>query len=114
MMRNITVGIDIGTHQVKVVVAEFVKENNKQNGRILGTGIAESKGLRHGYIVNNEDVVDSIKTAVRLAEKTSGMKIRKAFVSIGGIGLSTMTGSASVVISRADLQITDLDIKKLN
>lgn len=114
MMRNITVGIDIGTHQVKVVVAEFVKENNKQTGHILGTGVAESKGLRHGYIVNNEDVIDSIKTAVRLAEKTSGIKIRKAFVSIGGIGLATMTGSASVVIGRADLQITDLDIKKLN
>jgi cell division protein FtsA len=114
MMRNITVGIDIGTHQVKVVVAEFVKENNKQTGHILGTGLSETKGLRHGYIVNNDDVVDSIKTAVRIAEKTSGIKIRKAFVSIGGIGLSTMTGSASVVISRADLQITELDIKKLN
>ena len=114
MMRNITVGIDIGTYQIKVVVAEFLKENNKQVGRILGTGLVESKGLRHGYIVNNEDVVDSIKAAVRSAEKTSGIKIRRAFVSIGGIGLSTMTGSASVVISRADLQITDLDIKKLN
>lgn len=114
MMRNITVGIDIGTYQIKVVVAEFLKKNNKQVGRILGTGLVESKGLRHGYIVNNEDVVDSIKTAVRSAEKTSGIKIRRAFVSIGGIGLSTMTGSASVVISRADLQITDLDIKKLN
>lgn len=114
MMRNITTGIDIGTHQIKVVVAEFVKENNKQIGHILGTGITESKGLRHGYIVNNEDVVDSIKNAIRLAEKTSGIKIRKAFVSIGGIGLTTITGTSSVIISRADLQITDLDIKKLN
>ena len=114
MMRNITVGIDIGTHQIKVVVTEFVKEGNKQVGTIVGMGLSESRGLRHGYVINNDDVVESIKTAVKLAEKTSGVKIRKAFIAVGGIGLSTVTGTASIVISRADLQITELDIKKLS
>lgn len=113
MMRNTTVGIDIGTYQIKVVVAELVKENNKTIARIIGTGLSESKGLRHGYIVNNDDAIDSIKTAVAMAEKTSGIKIRKAFVSIGGIGLSATVGTANVIISRADLQITELDIKKV-
>ena len=56
MMRNITVGIDIGTYQVKVVVAELVKESNKNTTKILGTGMTESKGLRHGYIINSADV----------------------------------------------------------
>jgi cell division protein FtsA len=114
MMRNTTTGIDIGTHQIKVVVTEFVKENNKQVPHIIGTGLAESKGLRHGYVINSEDVVESIKTAVKSAEKSSGIKIRRAFISVGGIGLSTVTSTASVIISRADLQITELDIKKLN
>jgi cell division protein FtsA len=113
MIRNITVGIDVGTYQTKVVVVEFVEENNKQVARIIGTGLTESKGLRHGYIVNNEDAVESIKTAVKLAEKSSGIKIRRAFVSVGGIGLSAITGTASIIIGRADLQITELDIKKL-
>ena len=113
MMRNTTVGIDIGTHQVKVVVAELVKEGSKQTAHIIGTGLAESRGLRHGYIINNEDVVESIKTAVKSAEKTSGIKIHKAFVAVGGIGLSAITGTASIIISRADSQITELDIEKL-
>ncbi|MFA5888976.1 MAG: cell division protein FtsA [Candidatus Paceibacterota bacterium] len=113
MMRNTTVGIDIGTHQVKVVVAELVKEGGKQIAHIVGTGLAESKGLRHGYIINNEDVVESIKTAVKSAEKTSGIKIHKAFIAVSGIGLSAMTGTASIIISRADSQITELDIEKL-
>ncbi len=112
-MRNTTVGIDIGTHQVKVVVAELVKEGSKQTAHIIGTGLAESRGLRHGYIINNEDVVESIKTAVKSAEKTSGIKIHKAFVAVGGIGLSAITGTASIIISRADSQITELDIEKL-
>ncbi len=114
MMRNITVGIDIGTYQVKVVVAELVKENNKNTTKILGTGMTESKGLRHGYIINSADVTQSIQAAVRQAEKTSGVKITKAYVAVGGIGLSGITSSSSTMIGRADLQITDLDIDKLN
>lgn len=113
-MRNTTVGIDIGTHQIKVVVTELVRENEKLITKVIGTGLSESKGLRHGYIVNSDDVVESLSIAIKQAEKTSGIKVRKAFVAIGGIGLTAITGTASVVISRADLQITELDIKKLN
>jgi len=112
--RNITVGIDIGTYQVKVVVAETVKEKNGNITRIIGTGLTESKGLRHGYIINNKDVTECVRTAVGLAEKTSGIKIHKAFVAVGGIGLSGVTSTASTVISRADLEITDLDITKVS
>ncbi len=114
MARHVTAGIDIGTSQIKVVVAELVKEGGKNISRIIGTGLSESRGLRHGYIVNGEDVTGSIQTAVRQAEKTSGVKINKAFISVGGIGLSSLTSSASVIISRADLQITELDIEKVS
>ncbi len=113
MLRNITVGIDIGTSQIKVVVAELVKENNKQTAHVLGTGLSETRGLRHGYIINTDDAVESIKSAVKLAEKSSGIKVHKAFISVGGIGLSAVTGTASTIISRADSQITELDIEKL-
>jgi cell division ATPase FtsA len=47
-MRNITVGIDVGTYQVKVVVAELAQEGERKIPKIIGTGFAESKGLRHG------------------------------------------------------------------
>ncbi|MFZ2522485.1 MAG: cell division protein FtsA [Minisyncoccia bacterium] len=114
MMRNITAGIDIGTYQVKVVISEQVKENGKNITKILGTGFTESKGLRHGYIINSDDVTDSIKTAVKMAEKTSGMKIHRAYVAVGGIGLSGITGTASTVVGRADLSVTELDTEKLN
>lgn len=113
MSRNITVGIDVGTYQVKVVVAELVKDNSKSVTRVIGTGFTESKGLRHGYIINSSDVTESIETAVKMAEKISGVKIHKAFIAMGGIGLSGITGTASTVIGRADLQITELDIEKL-
>ena len=99
-MRNITVGIDIGSYQVKIVVAELVQEGEKKIPRILGTGFSESRGLRHGYIINSSEVTDSVRAALALAEKSSGIKIRKAYLSIGGIGLQTITNTSSVMISR--------------
>ena len=115
MLRNITVGIDIGTSPVKVVVAELTRNSSgegKQVPKILGTGLAESKGMRHGYILNGSDVTNSINMAVRMAEKNSGVKISKAYVSVGGIGLSSITAVGNTIVSRADSQITELDIEK--
>ncbi len=112
MLRNTTVGIDIGTHQIKVVVGELVNVNNKPYTKIIGTGIAESKGLRHGYIVNGADVTASIETAVKMAEKASGIKINKAFIAVGGIGLTSVASTGNTIVSRADLQITEMDIEK--
>ena len=112
MLRNITVGIDIGTYQVKMVISELVKENGRQITRILGTGMTESKGLRHGYIVNENEVTESIKTVVSMAEKNSGVKVHRAFIAVGGIGLAGVTSTASTMIGRADLEVTDIDIEK--
>jgi len=113
MMRNISVGIDVGTRQIKVVVLEFIKDNEKTVPKIIGLGLSESKGLKNGYIINNEEAIDSIKYAIKMAEKNSGVKINKCFLGIGGIGISSAIGTASIVTSRADSQITELDVENL-
>jgi len=110
MTRNITTGIDIGTYQIKVVVTK--NDKNTRTPKIIGAGFAQSKGLRHGYIINSTDTIHSINTAIEQAEKSSGVKIKKAFISIGGIGLEEVYSKGSAVISRADSEITDLDIEK--
>jgi cell division protein FtsA len=110
--RNITVGIDVGTHYVKVVVAELNREREKPFPKIIGTGIAESKGLRHGYVLSAADAVKSIRSAIRQAEKTSNLQIKRAFLSIGGIGLTGTVVQGAVMVSRGDSEITDLDVKK--
>lgn len=112
MARNIAVGIDIGTYQIKVVVAEQLRDDSRAQPRILGTGFCESKGLRHGYIVNIAEVTRSLKIALSQAEKVSGIQIRRAYVSVGGIGLSGLLSTGSVMISRGDSEITELDTDK--
>lgn len=109
-MRKITVGIDIGTHTTRVVVSEHTKESSLPV--IIGTGIAESKGMRHGYIVNSNEIVKSIKRAIHEAEKTSGIKIKQVVASIGGISLKSDITLGSAIISKADSEVTALDVDK--
>ncbi len=111
MTRHIAVGIDIGSYQIKVVVAESDPQTKTE--RIIGTGIAESKGLRHGYIMNSSEVVRSIRKAAAQAEKTSGVQIKKAYLAVGGVGLTGYTSQGAVMVSRGDSEITDLDVKKV-
>lgn len=111
MSRSITVGIDIGTHQIKVAVCEA--GNQPDAPKLLGAGYSESKGLRHGYIVNAHEAAESIIKAVKEAEKKSGIEIKKAFLAVGGIGLQSVISTGSLIISRADLEITDLDVEKV-
>src|SRR3972149_885077 len=110
MAKNITVGIDLGTHVTRVAVCELV--SNENTPRILGVGSAPSIFLRHGYVINIDEAAKSIKKAVAIAETNSGVKIKKAFVSIGGISLESTIGSGSAVISKADGEVTTLDVSK--
>lgn len=113
MSRRIATGIDIGTYQVKVVVVEELAD--KAGGRqlrIIGTGLAESKGLRHGYIVNREEVTASILRAKQQAESITRVPIRSAFLAVGGISLDEARATGSAIISRADQEITLLDLDR--
>ncbi|MFA5841998.1 MAG: cell division protein FtsA [Candidatus Paceibacterota bacterium] len=110
MTRKITVGIDIGTFSTKVVVSEHFKDQAMPS--VIGTGFAESDGLRRGYIVNFDEAVKSIKKAVAEAEKSSRVKIKRAYVSIGGISLESVISHGQAIVSRADGEVSDLDVKK--
>jgi len=110
MARQIVVGIDIGTSEVKVIVTEGLVEHGRVVPKVIGTGASESRGVSRGYINNSTEASRSVRVAVARAEKMSGIKIKRAYVSFGGIGLSSVIANGSVAISRADLEITDRDL----
>jgi cell division protein FtsA len=114
MSRNIITGIDVGTYHVKVVIADTREKNEKGLPRVIGVGIADSHGLRHGYVTNVEDVAQSIKRALAIAEEKAGVKVKKAFIGVGGIGLAGITVSSFIMTSRADTEITGIDLDHLH
>jgi cell division protein FtsA len=113
MSEQIITGIDVGTYQVKVAIVRVPKTKDERIlPQIIGTGFAESRGLRNGYIINEADVVRSIRSAVAQAEKAAGVSVKKAYLSIGSIGLDEMVSTGEIITSRADSEITQIDIEK--
>ncbi len=110
-MQKIVTGIDIGTYQVKVVIAGH-PDNPREQPRILGTGYAESRGLRHGYITSVSEISRSISAAVAQASKAAQVKVKKAYVGIGGVGLDEAFSRGETVVERGDSEITERDVPR--
>lgn len=110
MIRNISVGIDVGSGMTRVVVGEFFK--GEKNPKVIGVGESPTFGMRHGYVVNGAQVTSSIKNALLGAEKTSGIKIKRAFVSLSGSTMRGEVSSGGTIVSKADGEVTTLDINK--
>ena len=99
MSRRIATGIDIGTHQTKVVVVEEVQTDAGPELHIIGTGIAESRGMRHGYVVDAEDAAESVRQARAQAEQVARVPIRKGFLAIGGVSLDEVRATGEAIIA---------------
>lgn len=110
-MEKIAVGIDIGTHHVKVVIAQR-SEDGKNPPRILGTGYAESRGLRHGYIISVPEVARGVAAAVMQASRAARVKVKKAYLSVGGIGLEEAFSRGEAVVERGDSVVSERDMQK--
>ncbi len=114
MAEQIITGIDVGTYHVKVAIARIPKNaTDKTIPEIIGTGYAESRGLKNGYIIQNDEVARSIKSAVVQAEKAAGVIVKKAHVAIGSIGLEETYSRGEIIPARADSEVTVTDVEKV-
>ena len=110
MSPRITAGIDVGSRTIRVAIA---REREKSSGlHIIGMGSAESRGIRKGYVVHREEAERAIKEALARAEKMAGVPVRRALVSLGGISLESAMSAGSVMISRIDGKVADMDIDR--
>ncbi len=111
MAQKIATGIDVGTYHVKVVIAER-SDDPKQPPRILGTGYAESRGLRHGYTISVGEASRGIRAALMQASNAARVKVKSAYIGVGGEGLDEAFSRGEVVVERGDSQITERDMQK--
>ena len=108
---NISVGIDMGTSQIRVVIAEPT-EDSHQPPRIVGTGCATSRGVAHGYVVDSNDAARALKAALSQAAGVAGVQVRKALVSVSGEGIEEVFSRGEAVTERGDSIITHKDAQK--
>ncbi len=110
-MNRVVTGIDVGTYHVKVVIAEAA-DDVRQPPRILGTGYAESRGLKQGYIVSIPEAARSIAAAVAQASRAARIPVKRAYVGLSGAGLDEAFARGEAVVERGDSEITDRDIPR--
>lgn len=96
MDEPIVVGIDIGTTKVCTLVARVEGEHVM---RILGVGIEPSQGIRKGTIVDIAAASTSIARSIEKAQRTSGLEITSALVSLAGSHVSSVNSRGVVGIS---------------
>ena len=106
---EVVVSLDIGTSEVKVIIGE-VKENSLN---IIGVGTSISRGLNKGSIVDIDQTVQSIKSAVEQAERMVGLKIDSVVVGINGSHINLQPCHGVVAVQSENNEISDDDILRV-
>ncbi len=109
-MERTIVGIDVGSSKVCTLVGEVDETGDVC---VIGVGQAPSRGVRKGVVVNVAEATTAIVTSVEQAERTSGYKIERAYVSLSGTHISSLNSRGVVGISRREDGITVEDVDRV-
>ena len=111
-MRKYYTGIDVGTYHVKVVVATPA-ENPDLPMQIIGTGIAASRGMRHGFIIDPHEATKSVREALARASSAAKVPIKSARVALGGLGLDEIRSTGEVTLTPSGGIVTAREIERV-
>lgn len=109
-MEDTIVGLDIGTTKTCAVIG-FVNENNQIE--VTGVGIAPSRGLKNGVIINIDNTVSSIVKAIEDAELMAGTEVGAAYVGVTGQHIKGENSKGVVAVSNRQRTITPVEIKRV-
>lgn len=107
-LKNLIVGLDIGTSKVVALVAQVLPDGRHE---IIGLGQHESRGMKKGVVVNIEATVDSIQRALEEAELMADCKIRNVFTGIAGSHIRSFNSRGMVAIK--DKVVTAADVSRV-
>ncbi|MBB6455036.1 cell division protein FtsA [Salirhabdus euzebyi] len=107
--NEILVSLDIGTSRVKVIIGEVAKDSLN----IIGVGTAKSNGMKKGAIVDIDQTVQAIRTAVEQAERMVDMQIERVVVSVNGNHVQLQPCHGVVAVSSENREIGQEDIARV-
>jgi cell division protein FtsA len=105
------IGLDVGSSNVRVAVGKT--EEASRLPVIIGVAEVPSAGIRKGIIVDIEEAVSTISSALEKVERMTGIAINHATVAIGGSHVTSVESHGVIAVSRADGEITENDIVRV-
>jgi cell division protein FtsA len=110
-MKDRTIAaIDVGTTKICTTIAEI---NETGNTRVVGVGIAPSKGLHKGLVVNINDAREAIRDSVKQAERASDYTIESAYVGVTGRHVNSINNRGVIAITRNDRLVRPDDLRRV-
>lgn len=107
--ERLLVGLDIGTSKVAAIVGELREGGTVE---IIGLGVAESRGIRCGSVVNLEAAVTSIRKAVDEAELTAGIDIDDAYLGLSGTQIKGFNSRGVVAVAGKNREVSRDDVRR--
>lgn len=109
-MENVIAGLDVGTTKTCAVIG-FLNENG--HVEVAGVGVAPSRGLKNGVIVNIDNTVASIIKAVEDAELMAGCEIGSVFVGLTGHHISGENQRGVVAIANRNRMVNPSEVRRV-
>jgi cell division protein FtsA len=105
LMGEYVTAIDIGTTKICALIG-YLDTDGKFD--IIGIGKSPSHGLRKGIVVDIEQTVNSISTALKEVEAISGIKIDNATVGISGSHIQSFNSTGIIGIKGSEVSKSDI------
>jgi len=103
------VGLDVGTSSVCAVVGECLDDGGFD---IVGLGVAESRGIKRGVVVNLEAAVESIKKTIEEAELMAGVEIDSVHLALSGPHVKGFNSRGVIAVAGKSREISRDDVRR--
>src|SRR5690606_2356545 len=103
------VGLDVGSTKITTLIAAV------RDGRLepIGVGIADSKGLKKGAVVNLAAAADSIKKSVGEAEAMARHEVETVYVGLAGPHIKSFNSRGVTPIPTRAREINSDDVRRV-
>src|SRR5687767_8081825 len=109
--QPIIVGLDIGTTKIAVIAG---RKNEFGKMEILGFGRANSNGVKHGQVLNIDETIKAIKTALENCYASNpNLEVNEVYVGIAGHHIKSLQTRGDIVRQHTDEEITQKEIDQL-
>src|SRR5215218_10897881 len=107
----VIVGLDIGTTKIAAIAG---RKNEYGKLEILGFGRANSNGVQHGMVLNIDQTIKAIQTALENCYASNPtLPISEVYVGIAGHHIKSLQTRGDIVRQNTDEEIKQAEIDQL-
>src|SRR5947207_2449393 len=109
--QPIIVGLDIGTTKIAVIAG---RKNEFGKLEILGLGRANRNGVKHGQVLNIDETIKAIKTALENCFASNpNLEVNEVYVGVAGHHIKSLQTRGDIVRQKTEEEITQREIDQL-